>query len=237
MAGSSPKRQHGGESAAMIPRYQKILFVILLLASAIMGAELWHLRDRAHQRLLAVQDSAPTRAPEAAPVEQATLMVANDAEDALDTKALSLPLPPGPNERARVLIEKLLDTYAAPDSTHPVSGGAQSVIEVFLMPEAKVAAKTTARPTEANATHHAQNTDHMAVVNLSGTFAANHPSGIEAETLTILSICSTLHANLPQISRVRFLVDGEPRVTLAGHADLTRTYLAGDTETVQGAQQ
>ena len=26
--------------------------------------------------------------------------------------------------------------------------------------------------------------------------------------------------------QVRFLVDGQPRATLAGHADLTRTYLA-----------
>jgi hypothetical protein len=36
----------------------------------------------------------------------------------------------------------------------------------------------------------------------------------------------TLHANMPEIAQVRFLVDGAPRNTLAGHADLTRTYLA-----------
>jgi hypothetical protein len=220
----------------MIPRYQKILFVVLLLASAVMGTVLWHLRERAHQRLLAVQDSAPTHAPEVAPVEQATLMVASDADDALETRVLSLPLPPGPNERARVLIEKLLDTYAAPDAAHPVSGGAQSVLQVFLMPEAKVAAGKATRSTGARAVH-AQSSEQMAVVDLSSSFAANHPSGIEAETLTILSICATLHANLPQIGQVRFLIDGETRPTLAGHADLTRTYLAGDTETVQGAQQ
>jgi hypothetical protein len=62
-------------------------------------------------------------------------------------------------------------------------------------------------------------------VNLSGSFAATHPSGIETETLTVLSICATLHANLPRIVSVRFLVDGKQRDTLAGHADLTRTYL------------
>ena len=54
-----------------------------------------------------------------------------------------------------------------------------------------------------------------------------HPSGIETETLTLLSMISTLHANLPSVTEVRFLVDGEVRPTLAGHADLERTYAAG----------
>jgi hypothetical protein len=71
----------------------------------------------------------------------------------------------------------------------------------------------------------------LAVVNLAGAFADGHPSGILTESLTVESICGTLHANLPQIAEVRFLVDGEPRATLAGHADLTRTYLTGDLVT------
>ena len=75
----------------------------------------------------------------------------------------------------------------------------------------------------------------LAVVNLTGAFAASHPSGLETETLTVLSICATLHANLPRITEVRFLVDGQPRATLAGHADLTRTYLAADAVPTEGA--
>ena len=71
-------------------------------------------------------------------------------------------------------------------------------------------------------------TAQMAVVNLSGAFVEAHPSGIEPETLTLLSIIGTLHANLPQITQIRFLVDGQPRDTLAGHADLNRVYLAAD---------
>jgi hypothetical protein len=47
--------------------------------------------------------------------------------------------------------------------------------------------------------------------------------------LTIHSICGTLHANLARVSEVRFLVDGQQRETLAGHADLTRTYLTSET--------
>jgi hypothetical protein len=68
----------------------------------------------------------------------------------------------------------------------------------------------------------------MAVVNLTGTFAAGHPAGLETESLTVLSICATLRANLPNVTQVRFLVDGQPRPSLAGHADLTRIYLTED---------
>jgi len=71
------------------------------------------------------------------------------------------------------------------------------------------------------------------VVDLSGSFVEAHPSGIEPETLTLLSIIGTLHANFPQIAQVRFLVDGQQRDTLAGHADLTRVYLASDAPGVK----
>ncbi len=71
----------------------------------------------------------------------------------------------------------------------------------------------------------------LAVINLRSSFVDQHPSGVEVESLTLLSIIGTLHANLPQIERVRFLVDGAPRETLAGHADLTRTYASRDTAT------
>ena len=51
----------------MIPRHQTVIFLTLLVASIIMGVALWNLRERAHQRLLRGQDSAPTQAPEVAP--------------------------------------------------------------------------------------------------------------------------------------------------------------------------
>jgi hypothetical protein len=70
-------------------------------------------------------------------------------------------------------------------------------------------------------------TGQTAIVNFTRAFAENHPSGIEAETLTLLSIIGTLHENFPNVRQVRFLVDGQPKETLAGHADLTRSYLAG----------
>ena len=71
--------------------------------------------------------------------------------------------------------------------------------------------------------------DSFAVINLRSSFVNAHPSGVEVESLTLLSMIGTLHANLPQIEQIRFLVDGQPRETLAGHADLLRTYPSRDT--------
>jgi len=217
----------------MIPRYQKILFAVLLLGSLVMGLVLWQLRERAHQRLIAGQDLAPTSATEVAPAEPATLMVASDSDGSLLAQLHSLPLPADSGARARAVLAKLLDLYAASDSSHPVPGGGSAVLQVFLLPAPAVAANPhAASPPQ----EQSQTGPLLAVVNLSGSFAAGHPSGIETEMLTVLSICGTLHANLPRVTEVRFLVDGQPRSTLAGHADLTRTYLTGDAPASQGAQ-
>ena len=214
----------------MIPRYQKILFAVLIVASLVLGILLWQLRQRAHQKLLAGEDSAPTRAPEVAPAEQATLLVANDADNTLRTQIQSLPLPADPGGRARAVLSKLLDLYSAADSPHPAPGGTNAVTQVFLMPALGDPATGDKNPQHSDAL--------LAVVNLSGSFVASHPSGLEPETLTVLSICGTLHANLPRVTQVRFLVDGVERKTLAGHADLTRTYLATEAmPTAEGARQ
>lgn len=207
----------------MIPRYQKVLFIILLVAALGMGGELWHLRQRAHQRLLAGEDSAPTKAPEVAPDVQATLLIANDADGSLLVQERSLPLPADPGARARVILGKLLDVYAEPNAAHPVTGGAAGIAQVFLLPV----------PGPKDQQHPGAE---LAVVNLTGNFVASHPSGLETETLTVLSICGTLRANLPNVTEVRFLVDGQQRPNLAGHADLTRTYLTADAVPGGGTQ-
>jgi hypothetical protein len=208
----------------MIPRYQTIIFIVLLVASLVMGIVLWQLRERAHQRLVAGEDSAPTKAPEVAPSEQATLMVANDDDNSMIEQVHSLPLPADPGARARAVLTRLLDLYASPNAAHPVPGGANAVAQVYLLPTA--------------GTKDLQNLNaQMAVVNLTGSFVAAHPSGLETETLTVLSICGTLHANLPAVTEVRFLVDGKERATLAGHADLTRTYLTADAAPAEVVHQ
>jgi hypothetical protein len=207
----------------MIPRYQKIVFVVLLVVSIAMGAVLVRLRERAHDRLLKGEDLAPTVAPEVAPEVQATLMVANDADDTLVAEAQSLPLPKDAEARARALVEKLLGMYAGAGAMHPVPGVPRAVLQVFLLPV----------PQETKGRVDGRGDGQLAVVDLAGAFADGHPSGILTETLTVESICGTLHANLTQIAQVRFLVDGKPRATLAGHADLTRTYLTGETASAE----
>jgi hypothetical protein len=203
----------------VIPRHQTVLFIFLLAASIIMGVLLWNQLRRAHDRLLRGEDSAPTQAPQVAPAEQATLMVANDADSTVQLRILSLPLPQNPEARAHAILGKLLDLYAAPDAAHAVPGGASSIAQVFLVPIVDASGSVTA------------NGPQLAVVNLTGAFVAGHPSGLETESLTVLSICATLNANLPRVTQVRFLVDGQQRATLAGHADLTRTYLTNENAT------
>ncbi len=226
----------------MIPRYQTVLFVVLLVASAAMGVALWQLRERAHQRLLSNQDSTPTQAPEVAPAEPATIYVANDTDGSLLAQVQQLPLPKDPGARARAVLGKLLDLYAAPDAGHPVPGGASSIAQVFLLPAENLHGATGNG--ESGGAHLAtqsvadpgQTGPELAVVNLTGAFVSGHPSGIETETLTVMSICGTLHATLPRVTEVRFLVDGQPRATLAGHADLTRIYLATEAMPTEGVR-
>jgi hypothetical protein len=234
----------------MIPRHQTILFIVLLASSALMAVVLWQLRERAHQRLLSGQDSSPAVAPAVAPAEPATLLVAHDDDGSLLTQLQSLPLPQDPGGRARAILGKLLDLYAAPGSAHPVPGGASSIAQVFLLPAqtsattGNNAASLPAQSAPATSGRKAHGPPapalppdgpQLAVVNLTGAFVASHPSGLETESLTVLSICGTLHANLPRVTQVRFLVDGQTRANLAGHADLTRTYLATDAVPTEGA--
>ncbi len=208
----------------MIPRYQRILFWVLLLASVAMAAVLIRLRERAADRIAGLQENAETAqfsaAQNAAPAEKITLLEASDIDDTVVPVTRELALPKETGARARVLLRQLFADYAAPGSKHPLISG-PGVEEVFFMPGT---ASDRANPSPANSGAK------IAIVNLTSAFAENHPSGIEPETLTLLSIIATLHENFPAVEQVRFLVDGQPRETLAGHADLTRTYLAGGNE-------
>ncbi len=208
----------GLERTALIPRYQRALFWILLCASAVMAIFLIRLRERAEDRLQIVADTAPLLAPAQTPPTDVTLMLANDNDGSLVAEQLRLSLPDEATTRARFLLNQLLAEYAKPGSAHPIAQNA-GVDTVFLMPEPSTPKNVAA----------ANKPGMVAIVNLSAGLAQAHPSGIEPETMTLLSIIGTLHANLPAIAEVRFLVDGQPRDTLAGHADLTRTYLASSS--------
>jgi hypothetical protein len=200
------------EIAALIPRYQKIILWLLLISSVLMAAYLIRMRARAQDQLAAMPNAAPMPVPvEAAPV-QVTLMMANDEDGSLAPIERPLALPTETTTRAKALLNDLFADYARSGSPHPLATVA-AVKDVFLLPVPALKNSSNAQ---------------LAVINLNGAFADHHPSGVLVETLTLLSILGTLHANLPQITQVRFLVDGQPRETLAGHADLTRTYLTAN---------
>jgi hypothetical protein len=198
----------------MIPRYQRILFWSLAAGIFLMAAFLLRGCEQAHQRLDAPSDATPLAAPTSASTEDITLYLANDTDASITPATESASLPQAPTLRARALLDLLLAAYAAPKSTHPLQGG-PAVDDVFLL--------TDPEPTPG------EQPGQLAVINLRGAFVDNHPSGIQVETLTIQSVIGTLHAAFPQITAIRFLVDGQPHDTLAGHADLLRTYPATDT--------
>ena len=228
----------------MIPRYQRILYWCLVSGILLMSLVILRGCIRDHQRTVDQRDLSPIPAPAETPEENATIANANDAEDTVNLDQASISLPQEPSTRATVLLNHVLTTAALPTSQHPVPPG-PAVTDTFFLalplqtptPGSSFGTSSDLPQTERNAqvggapspygSYHAPGAI-LAVVNLSKSFVDRHPSGIETEDLTLRSILATLHANFPQIETVRFLVDGQTRETLAGHAILNRAYPIGN---------
>lgn len=204
----------------MIPRYQRILFWILIGSILLMTLFLLHGCEQAHKKLTALADATPLSAPATSSTEDFTLYLANDADGSITATQRPLALPQDPTVRARTLLQRLLAEYSLPASAHILQSG-PAIDDVFLLN------LPIATPTDPS--QEFSSSGHLAVINLHGDFVNNHPSGVQVEDLTIQSIIGTLHAAFPQITQIRFLVDGQPHDTLAGHADLLRAYPATDT--------
>lgn len=229
----------------MITRTQRIVFWSLIACIVGMGVWLFVEHQRARDRIHSLADQTPIDAPYT-DTEPVTLALANDSDGTITATTRQIALPTEVTARARALLDHLIAEYALPGSAHPLPSGA-AVDGVFLIPLPIVghAVDPTAPPSssgERNSTVPIASTDPnalqpkspggvLAVINLRSTFVNAHPSGVEVESLTLQSILGTLHAAVPQIEQVRFLVDGQPRETLAGHADLLRTYPSTDTTT------
>ena len=240
----------------MIQRHQRIVFWCLILCVIGMGVVLAVERQRGRDRIEALAaDQTPLDAPTAT-TEAVTFDLANDDDGTITATTRQIALPEEANARARALIDHLVAEYALPGSPHALPPGS-AVAEVFLLPLPLVgyAAETSSAArndsgsrgtlpvgsSNSNASSAKQPGGELAVIDLRSTFVNQHPSGVEVETLTLRSILGTLHANVPQIEQVRFLVDGQARETLAGHADLLRTYPASDpsfsTDGARGANE
>jgi hypothetical protein len=224
----------------MIPRYQRILFWILAAASLLMTLVLLRGCEQAREKLTRPRDETPLAAPVATASETVELAMADDADGSITLVQRDIALPSESTARARALLSRLIAEYSYKSSAHPIESG-PAVDDVFLLDlplhpptAAGIApansADATPTPNDLTAAPHAPG-GQLAVINLHGAFADHHPSGIEPETLTIESIVGTLYANFPRIEQVHFLVDGRPRETLSGHADLLRTYPVLNTAT------
>lgn len=220
----------------MIPRYQRVLFWTLSAAIVLMALFMLRGCAQIREKFTRPVDQTPLSAPVVAPTETVHLALADDATGGISLQDREVALPQEPTARLRVLLARLLAEYAYKDSKHPLESG-PAVDDVFLvnLPLRLAVPTGGTRSEQASASQLIadRNPDtsggQLAVINLNGAFADHHPSGIEAEGLTIDSILQTISANFPQIKQVRFLADGEPRDTLNGHADLTRTYTVGAT--------
>jgi hypothetical protein len=182
----------------MIPRHLVISVAIMLAVVLGMSLYVWRMRGRVAQTEVSTY-TRPVVPPVSGPTEQATLYVAYDDLGVLRPQSARIPLPAGRQERAQEMLRALLGLYLDKSSPHPLGAGAE-VRDVYLVDPG------------------------LAVIDTNTAFADGHRSGILVEELTVASLVQTLSANIPGITRVKILVDGKPRDTLAGHADLSDFY-------------
>lgn len=183
----------------MIPRHLLIGVVVMLVIVLTMGFYLRHVSQSAAEMQRLAADSRPVAPPASGPTETVTLYVADDAAGVLRAQAAQIPLPGGRQQRAEELLRALLRIYQQPDSPHPLASAADIRSIYLIAPGA-------------------------AVIDLNAAFADQHRSGILGEQLTVNSLVQTLAVNVPGITRVKILVDGSARETLAGHADLSEFF-------------
>ena len=187
----------------MIPRQFLITTGVLLLAVLALGFYAGRMRGRASQISPSVANTQPPVAPPVSgPTERVTLYVAFDDPGVLRSQGAEIPLPSARQQRAEEVLRALLAIYLSKDSPHPLALGAE-VRAVYLV------------------------TPGVAIIDLNSAFANGHRSGVLEEELTVASLIQTLVANIPDILRVKILVDGKERETLAGHADLSDFYDTG----------
>ncbi len=196
----------------MIPRHLMIGVGVLLLAVLGVGIYAGGMRGRAAQVAPAAADRRPVAPPASGPTERVTLFVAYDDTGTLRTQEASIPLPSARQQRAEEVIRALLEIYLAKNSPHPLGPGSD-LHAVYLV------------------------TPGLAVIDLNAAFANGHRSGVLDEELTVASLIQTLAANIPDILRVKILVDGRERETLAGHADLSAFYDVNAVTQVMGQMQ
>ncbi|HVB98073.1 MAG TPA: GerMN domain-containing protein [Candidatus Dormibacteraeota bacterium] len=121
------------------------------------------------------------------------------APGTLKATDVEMKLSADPVERGKQLLAALI---AGPtDPNERTLPPAASLLEFYLLPEG------------------------VAVADFSSELATELPSGIQSEQLAVESIADTLAANIPDLRRLKILIDGQEVQTLAGHIDLTGYFI------------
>jgi len=183
----------------MIPRHFFIALSILLAAVLAMSIYAWHMRGRAAATPVASVDTRPVVPPVAGATERVTLYVAYDDIGILRAQSAQIPMPSVRQERAEEVLRALIALYLDKTSPHPLPPGSD-IRSVYLVDPG------------------------LAVIDVNAAFADGHRSGVLADELTVASLIQTLSANIPGILKVKILVEGKQRETLAGHADLSNFF-------------
>jgi Sporulation and spore germination len=192
-----------------IPRWRIWLIAMLAIAVIIAGAYVPVLKRRLRQsaqvpqkteeeaRRELTQPLAPTASE---PMSKAKLFWSSGAEDgSLMPVSVDLPLSKDPVLRAKQVLNTLLAGPVDADlRTLPPDA---VLLAFYLLP------------------------DGTAIADFSEALATATPSGIVSEQMAVDSITKTLEANVPQVHFLKILLHGQEVDTLAGHLDLTRTFL------------
>jgi Sporulation and spore germination len=180
----------------MIPRHFYIAVGIMLAAALGMSLYAWHMRGRAAATPVRPNDTRPVGPPVVGLTEHVTLFVAYDDISILRQQSAQISLPSVRQQRAEELLRALFALYLGKSSPHLLPPGSD-IRNVYLVDPG------------------------LAVIDVNAAFADGHRSGVLSEELTVVSLIQTLSANIPGILRVKILVEGKERETLAGHADLS----------------
>lgn len=183
----------------MIPRHLIIGITVLVLGALGLTIFAFHIRGHVNQVSSEAADVRPVAPPAQGATEHVVLYLAWDDVGALHPQTINIALPSTRQQRAEEILRALVSTYLDKSSTHPIPAGSD-IRAVYLVDPG------------------------LAVIDLNLVFANGHRSGVLEEELTVSSLVQTLSSNLPGILKVKILVDGKERDTLAGHADLTTLY-------------
>jgi hypothetical protein len=171
-------------------------FQITILISGVVIIRMTHKEEAL---TLQAAEAAPAAPVVGGKQEHIQVLVAYDDDQALRWRPADVFLPADRGLRARETLRYVLAQYLQTPSPHPLGKGTD-IKDVYFI-----------------------NDDTM-IVDTTAPFADSHPSGILLEEMTLTSLIETLNANVPGVAKVKFLVDGKERETLAGHADLMSFY-------------